>query len=319
MAESGQIGKTNASTDGKDPQTIFLHYKWYPWVTPADGEPFQRDVTYYLDTKSGKTETYLLYHPRFSVNITGEVRVDGTVFSQKGRIGGWVIKDDRLKSYTGDVNICSDGHANFGSFYINPNGSIGGPTWSISAAGIASFMNKANQFQGSRYVLGDESKGFGFDNTGLHIPNDGALTIGDKGGQLRAHSDGAGFTFENCAYMNFSASSKITMNGNLEISGGKMITFSSGSSGGISIDSSGFHANGPGGNFGIDTSGNLDANYIRTKDLYINGTILETYIRNIVSSYFTQLSLGTSMATVRNGDNTGTVNVVRSVSLNKPS
>jgi len=292
MAESGQIGKTNASTDGKDPQTIFLHYKWYPWVTPADGEPFQRDVTYYLDTKSGKTITYLLYHPRFSVDTTGEVRVDGTIFSQKGRIGGWVIKDDRLKSYTGDVNICSDGHANFGSFYINPNGSIGGPTWSINENGVASFSNPDNTYVGSSVKIGKGVWGQG----GLVLPEGEHFKIGNTA-DMTATSSGFVFTGNS------------TYNGRLTMGTGQTLALESGATlnfgTGLNLDSSGIHI----GTYSIDNSGQanlqnvtvgntLTTNIARVNSLYIGSSSLEDYIRSIVGSMgfltgYTTAPLGT--------------------------
>lgn len=71
-----------------------------------------------------------------SLNISNQAIIDssGTATLKKlyasvsGEIGGWVIGSANLKSKTGNISL-------------NGNGSIVGPTWNISSAGIATFTN----------------------------------------------------------------------------------------------------------------------------------------------------------------------------------
>ena len=328
MAESGQIGSTRSNIDGLSTNAIFLYYKWYDWHLPADNEAFN-DNTYYLDNGTGKSKdtTYLLYHPNFSVTRGGDVRLNGKIFTEEGRIGGWVIQPNYLKSYTYDAannigaKLDCDGHARFGAFYINPDGSISGPQWSISETGIAHFANKDNTFNGSRYTIGVNGADGCFDGNGLHIPSGGSMTIGDSGGSLHAYA-GGGFEFTGPG-CEFNTNTGIKITGGIDMKDDSGIGWNSTNVNlnayGLTLGTSAgwfrnngdvkFHEITNGGSFTVNVTGDITAHSITVDSITIDGVSLEQYIANHVSLY-------SESGYAMNSDGTGSIPVVKVVRLN---
>lgn len=335
MAESGQIGSTRSNLDGLSKNAIFLYYQWYDWHYPADNEPFrgpdENNPTYYLDNGTGKTKntTYLLYHPNFSVERDGETRINGKIYTKQGRIGGWVIKENDLRSYTYDASTHTGakldcyGNANFGNLDINSDGSIGTSdhTWWITAAGVASFTDGANSFRGKEFYLGSSGT-VGIGKDGLHLDDNQKLTIGtDNDCYLEALGEG-GFTF--------GGSGKVWFSGmNLGLDQGAAIDIGNGSlsfGGGLVADNTGLHTTGLG-TFSINASGNTTLKTLNVggttindvgiltvgndTQLMIGSKTLKTYIEDIINGMSIAVT-GTASVLQESGN---TVTVLTSVTL----
>lgn len=298
VAKSGKIGRLSGTEN--DRNTMFLMRQYYPWHYPANNEPFN-DNTSYLDTRSGETTTYILYNRNFSIDTSGNVRLEGKIFAESGRLGGWVIQPNDIRSYTYDAvneagaRLAYDGDADFGVFHISKTGALRGPTWWITAEGVAHFTNDDNEYNGVSYSL----KGGGsFTGEGLHIPNGGALTIGENGGQLRANDQGDGFTFEGCNYMNFNPSpgvqSQINFGADINISPGKKIQLNGAEFyldyTGLNTTSGTYHFSNNGGVYALSLNvGPNHAYYfnsngeLKVNSIIIGSETLENYIRRIMS------------------------------------
>ena len=291
MAESGQIGKTRTDTDGTDKDTLFLHYKWYHWHLPADNEAFN-DNTYYLDNGTGKSKdtTYLLYHPNFSVTRGGDVRLDGKIFSEEGRVGGWVIKPNYLQSYTYDsanntgAKLSCDGEASFGTLDLHKTGAINDSTksWYITSSGEAHFTNPSNTYVGSSVQVGNGVWG----NHELVLPEGEHFKIGDYA-DMTATAQGFIFT-GNSKYV---GTMTVGNNQQLQLESGSQIVF------GVGMTLSEYGLLFPN-SYGIDNNGygNLASLNIQNGSYYFNNSgqikassitigseTLDAYIRRVMS------------------------------------
>jgi len=321
-AHSGIIG---TGIDPTDVDTMFLMRQYYPWHYPNDNEPFNNN-TYYLDTNKAENTTYVLYHKNFSIDTNGNVRLNGKIFAETGRVGGWVINADKLKSYTGNVELNRNGNATFGALSINATGALTGPTWSISAAGVATFTNSENQFTAKTiYISGDG--GGRFDGSGLHIPSGGSMTIGNSGGSLHAFG-GGGFEFTGPG-CEFNTSYGIKISGGIDMKDEHGIGWSSTN---VNLSAEGlyvgqsvgwfknngdikFHNITNGGSFEVTNNGDVTAHDVSVNSLTIDGVSLETYIKNIIGD----INLSSSTGYAMQSDGTGSIKVITSVALTKPS
>ena len=145
----------------------------------------------------------------FSVDNTGKL------ISKSGTIGNWTIGSNSLYSQSNDgyrLELLSSGSIKGGeyknneftenSWYINRNGSLGGPNWSIGANGSATFTNiaglsgaigKGNQITGPYFTFGGGSAsggGGGGSSLSPNIPSGGwpSLVGSTLGGQIYSAS-----------------------------------------------------------------------------------------------------------------------------------
>jgi hypothetical protein len=322
-AYDGLIG---TGVNPTDLDTMWLMRKYFRWVTPTENQDWIDGTTYYLDTSSGQNTDYILYHNNFSITKDGKVRLDGDIFARGGRVGGWVIKQDRLKAYTGNVELNCDGNATFGALSIGADGSLTGPTWSITSTGISKFTNPANEITASKYTLGNGAGGF--DSNGLHIPTGGAMTIGDSGGSLHAFGGGGfEFTGPGCS---FNVTSNVNFNSNIRIDDGKSLGWPNanvylGNTGLLLGQNTAYFKNtgelkfytmvNGSSSFTVNSTGDVTAHDVSVSSLTINGTSLETYIKNIINDINLSYSTGNAMKS----DGSGSIKVVTSVTLTKPS
>ena len=299
MAESGQIGSTRSNLDGLSKNAIFLYYKWYDWHLPADNEAFipEREggptPTYYLDDGTGKSKdtTYLLYHPNFSVTRGGDVRVDGKIFTEEGRIGGWVIKSNYLQSYTYDsanntgAKLSCDGEASFGTLDLHKTGAINDSTksWYITSSGEAHFTNPSNTYVGSSVQVGNGVWG----SDGLELPEGKVFKIGNSASMTATTG---GFVFSGGSEWT-NGDLQISTNSKLQIRSGSQIVF------GVGMTLSEYGLLFPN-NYGIDNNGygNLASLNIQNGSYYFNNSgqikassitigseTLDAYIRRVMS------------------------------------
>lgn len=305
LAKSGQIGDLEDSATGSQINTLFLNYDWYPWHYPANNEPMN-DQTYYPDVNAQKIK-YLLYNPNFSVVAsTGEVRMKGRIYATSGRVGGWAIDSNSLMSTDANNSVVlnSNGNATFGALNISNTGAISGPTWYITASGVASFTNAGNIFTAQSMTTGQlTAGGTTIDSDGnLAIPVGKYMRIGDSAA-LTAVS-GSGFVFSGTG-TRFDCNMEIGTNKTLSIqTGGKISSAISGGS--LEMSTDGFLIRGAT-TYGIMPTGSARFNSLNigtsnnyywgnngdlyVHDLYVdrNGIsmTLENYIINVINTMLT--------------------------------
>lgn len=151
-ARGGQFGDVNAE-DGYNSRAVFIWYSWYPWVLPRDDQEWS-DETLYLDESKGRNTKYIFYHPNFYLKKSGQAFFNGTIYSEKGRLGNWVLNKNHIQSTDGTIVLSPTGGLTIGKFHAEKSGAIGGDSWSISADGIANFNNPNNTFKGQSLDLG---------------------------------------------------------------------------------------------------------------------------------------------------------------------
>ena len=311
-ANNGQIGDVTAA-DGNSTEAVFIWYPWYPWRYPEDYEAFN-DTTCYPDTTQGKTKDYILYHPNFHITkgynnpLESEVFINGIVYSKQGRIGGWVIEENQLKSVDPGKNpanptiLFSNGDAQFGNLYLHRTGAINNPndTWWITKEGEAHFTNNGNMFKASKIEVGTTVIEVGH---GLYLEPGESFRIGT--GAAMTATNGAGFVFSGagCTWnmSNVIFQSDISLGQNNKI-------YVSQTGGAIYLDKTGFHTNGSGGNYDWDQNGGVHARTlsvgssrtyywdqdgnIHAHGVYIDEQSLQQYIQSLINSsltgYFSQ-------------------------------
>ena len=314
-AKGGQMGNINAA-DGDSKEAIFIWYPWYPWSMPGDTKDWDSN-THQKMTDLGKNIQYLLYHPNFYVSKNHynpttqqiedgtEVYVEGKVYSEEGRIGGWVIKPNQLMSVYNDTNptiLYSNGNAKFGTLDLHNDGAINDNTknWWITAEGEAHFINNGNMFKASKIEVGTTVIEVGH---GLYLEPGESFRIGT--GAAMTATNGAGFVFSGagCTWnmSNVIFQSDISLGQNNKI-------YVSQTGGAIYLDKTGFHTNGSGGNYDWDQNGGVHARTlsvgssrtyywdqdgnIHAHGIYIDEQSLQQYIQSLINSsltgYFSQ-------------------------------
>ena len=325
MAKSGQIGSVNeSSTPDNSTDVLFLNYKWYAWSPPADNQPYSASTDYF-DRQHGQNTVYPILHKNFFVDPTGNVVMQGKIYSVAGRIGGWVIGSNQLKTTNNNVTLGSDGNATFGAFHIENTGRIYGPQWFINADGSASFTNPANVYQGSSVTIGNST----WANGVLHLDEGETFEIGNGAGLTSVSGAGFKFTGTGCRFDVGSVILGGSTNTNLTMMSGAKITLSEG----LILDNTGIHMGYGGGSYGINNdgtakfksisiggdtyrfvnNGDLYAHDINANSITINGTSLEDYIKDVITA---NVSLSKTTGYAMNSAGTDSIKVVTNVSLN---
>ncbi len=300
MANSGMFGNISQNSQGQYPDgnssgTLFIEYKWYPWVLPANNEPWDANH-FYLNTAAGRTQQYALYNKNFYIDNAGNVFFNGKMFTESGRIGNWVISRDYLSSVDGNV-LLSPSYLKLGSFLAQSSGALSGTSWSISADGYASFTNPQNQFTGSKFVIAGGAGG----GTIMTLDDDGIwLKAGERIKLGGDESTGA------TGYMAAGNDGLLINTGDLSISddvlvGGKLYFHNS--TGGYAtmwLNKEGIYINGRDGEYRVYTNGNAILNRIDANSIYIDGTSITEYIRQKVKELFDN-SLPTTFVTSISG------------------
>ena len=286
MARSGQFGQVGEDKDGDSNNTVFIEYAWYPWHLPADTDPWDDDH-FYLDRTQGKNTTYALYHKNFFIKNNGDVFFNGKLFTESGRIGDWVITKTKLKSVSGTVEV-GPSQIKLGVFTAYATGKLEGPTWWINENGQASFEGSGNVFHAGQIIM-DNNNGI------LRIPTGSRLYIGDgKGTYLYADGtngvfNGPKFRFSDrvdientlqfgAAYGDYGAMSLNKDSGLQMTYQGQNYYFSLG--GNIRCHTLEFQPSGSV-NFNNSTITNMT---LDSSNITVNGSSLETYIRNLISN-----------------------------------
>ena len=306
MARSGQFGQVGEDKDGDSNNTVFIEYAWYPWHLPADDEPWietGENPTMYLDRTQGRNTTYALYHKNFFIKNNGDVFFNGKLFTESGRIGDWVITKTKLKSYDGGVEV-GPSQIKLGAFTATADGALSGTNWWIHADGQASFTSTGNVFNYNTL----ESDGTGGE---LWIHDHDELKIGDSG-LCRLY---AGVTGEDTNYGMFQGNKFKFSTTEIQFTRDCVLKFAIGTYGNqMNIDLEGIHMVYQNRPYGFASSGELtcktlsldNGNSIKgsisnadlqSNSITVDGTTLETYIRNVTATMMVEAGALTSSNT----------------------
>ena len=277
MAKAGQFGSLTSDTNGDSPNTLFINYVWYHWHLPEETQKWD-DTTYYRIDQQGQNQPYALYNKNFFIKYDGTVLFNGELYTQKGRIGDWVIKGSEIKSVkeegqTNFISLKPDG-LRLGTLYLNPDGSMGNTgSWWITADGNASF---------SKIVKMVTVDGYGFTEDGnINLASGKTMKIGDA--SLTANDNG--FSFDGRATF----TSTVLFKDNVTIDDGKILSLGGGS--------------------------HLNSNELKLSDsgqIFFGTKNLETYIKEVVKTYLGGENIVTAVnptrETIHDGD-TGVTSV----------
>ena len=336
-AQSGQFGNVGDDKDGYSNDTMFIQYTWYPWKYLNQEDPWDNDY-FGPDETRGKTATYTIYHKNFHITRSGEVFMNGKMYAKEGRLGNWNIgkfRDIKKSATQGStvtrdmIKDCCDtmclvpgtrgdfGHIQVGFVFIEGTGDIncyspfedGSPgidfnnkKWYITKEGEASFLATSGSKYAGTFYTGVSSNGSGSGSSlganGLSLESGSSINMG--GATLSIGQNG--FTFSTGA----SFAGKLNTPGGLDLNGGSLSA-----GGNIEMNSSYIKFGGS----RLYSSGALDmnSNQIRNADLAssttINGTSIETYIKNLVNAAISgaTVSLSVSKNTKANIPNNGYV------------
>lgn len=304
MARSGQFGQVGEDKDGDSNNTVFIEYAWYPWHLPADTDPWD-DEHFYLDRTQGRNTTYALYHKNFFIKNNGDVLFNGKIFTESGRIGDWVITKTKLKSYDGGVEV-GPSQIKLGAFTATAAGALSGTNWWIHADGTASFTGSGNTFHYTTL----ESDGTGGE---LWIHDRDSLKIGNSGlCRLYAGVD------EDANYGMFQGNKFKFSTTEIQFTRDCVLKFQTGTYGNqMNIDLEGIHMVYQNQPYGFASSGELtcktlsldngnsikgsisNAN-LQSNSITVDGTALETYIRNVTATMIVEAGVLTSSNTSHN-------------------
>ena len=248
------------------------------------------------------TKKYALVHKNFSIDNSGEVYFNGKLYTKSGRIGDWVIDNSKLKSVDGTVEI-SPSKIKLGAFTAYARGRLEGPNWYIDENGEASFEGSTNNFCAQNITMTGTGE--------LRIPAGSKLYIGDgnEASYLHALGDSSGGVFEG----------DFTIKDDLKIGNNGSITFANSGYGTMWMNSGGIHINSVQGGqslgFFTDTGSVRCYNLyclndiygnLRSNDVTVDGTALETYIRNVTATMMVEAGVLMSSNTPHNKTVTAT-------------
>lgn len=271
MAEEGQFGTVDEAATGADDKVCFISYNWFPWIYPNDNQ----DLDPILDMDAPQVP-YVFYHKNFHIKRDdGTVFINGTLYAKKGRVGGWIIGDNYLKS------VGYDGTSK--GLKLSNDGELRGPNWYILPSGQTSFTGRNNVFQGKTFTT---DSGATFGDGELRLLTGEKLYIGDTA-NLTANSGSFEFFTTGCKF-HLGGGKAEFLSG--EINCEKIGIGSTGSSGinGFTITQSSIQAD-DASNFNVTRTGNLTC-----KSITIDGQSLENYIKSIINGAYIRTKISAS-------------------------
>ena len=199
MLTDGNIGMGQYTFDSTNP---FINDQIYARIW--GGQDGSGKTSYF---RTNNTNGTISFNPKL---LNFAVSTDGSLYSKKGKIGGWNIDVDKL--WAGNNKPSQEG------IRINDNGSLDGKNWSITRDGNAYFKNIWGNVQA---VNSDGTK----DTSTVYYLTGGGITTTSAGGcsengaGYRLGSDGTMYVGGGSGSMNFDGSN-LTVKGIIKADGG---------------------------------------------------------------------------------------------------
>ena len=211
---SGQIANwsisTNMLTDGNVGIGQYSFNNTNPFKTKIEARIWGGSTANGINFKTSATT----FNPP---GLNFAVSTDGSLYSKKGKIGGWNI--DANKLWAGSNNSSGEG------IRINDNGSLDGKNWSITRDGNAYFKNIWGNIQAVKSDGTKDTSTIYYLTGGSYTTNSsGGVSGSDAGGGYYLGSNGTMHVGGGSGSMDFNGS-KLTVHGRIEADEGYISTW----------------------------------------------------------------------------------------------